>query len=443
VAAGLIVSKVLPGSIGAKMEIEAGDIILEVNGCPVQDILDLQYHTADGEFNLGIEKNRTQEIWELEISREPGEILGIEVEGVSRDGVKKCSNHCVFCFVRQMPPGMRASLYDRDDDYRLSFTQGSYITLSNLTDADFQRIIDLHLSPLYISVHAWDPAVRRRLMKNRQVENLSAQIKRLTENGIVLHTQIVLVPGYNDGAVLEETVINLTALYPMIQSIGVVPVGLTKYRKGLPAIRTVSPQEAEQVLSVGESWQKKLKERTGKNLVYFSDEFYVLSGREFPPAAAYDGFPQLENGVGLTAKLIEEIEPLLARLPAEIPPRKVHLVTGVLAADFFRRLGEKLAGIKGLELRVHEIINHFFGPKVTVAGLLTAQDINAQLGDLRGDYFLIPRVMLKADEDVFLDDRSVQWLQENVNGKAIIVNPNGRDLLEGILGSVLEVGLDG
>ncbi|MGI5901022.1 MAG: DUF512 domain-containing protein [Desulfitobacteriia bacterium] len=430
---GLVVSRVLEGGIAEEMEIEIGDIICKVDGQQVNDILDLQYYTAEREFVLTIKKN-TGEIWDLEIIQESGEFLGLEFKKIAVDGLKTCSNNCVFCFVHQMPPGLRDSLYVRDDDYRLSFTQGSYITLTNLTSAEFQRIIDLHLSPLFISVQAWDPEERIKLMKNKRAGVLAEQIKILAQNGIVMHTQIVLVPGYNDGEVLEETVNNLAAFYPAVQSIGVVPVGLTKHRSNLPQLRAVSPEEAGRILEQGVKWQKGFKERTGRNLVYFADEFYILGKRAFPSVKEYDGFPQLENGIGMAAKFRKEVCSYLSCLPPEVDTRRVHILTGVSAYGYFEELLKELAFIKGLKLTLHPVINRFFGESVTVAGLLTAQDIAAQVGDLEGDYFLIPKVMLKADEDVFLDGHTVEWLAEKINGQAIIVYNEGKSFLEGVLG---------
>ncbi|NLM20986.1 MAG: DUF512 domain-containing protein [Peptococcaceae bacterium] len=440
---GLTVSKVLKNSIAEEMDIEPGDIVLEVNRCPVRDILDLQYYTADNEFTMLIEKPN-QEIWALEIEKDPHEFLGIEINAVATEGVKRCTNNCVFCFVRQLPSGMREFLYDRDDDYRLSLTQGSYITLTNLQPQDFERIKALHVSPLYISVHAWDRVVRAKLMGNPKAGDLPEQIQMLVDEGITLHTQIVVVPGYNDGKVLEETVKKLAQFYPAVQSIGVVPVGLTRFRADLPSLRTVSSAEAAQILEQGTAWQKELRAKTGKNLVYFSDEFYILSGRDFPPAEEYDDFPQLENGIGMTAKFKEEMKSCLdflspaaggkSKVNEKSKVHRVHIVTGTLAAPFFQQWSEQLAGITGKNIIVHSIANHYFGPEITVAGLLTAQDIAGQLGDLDGDYFLIPKVMLKADEHIFLDGYDIDWLARKVNGQAVVVENNGKTFLEGILG---------
>jgi putative radical SAM enzyme (TIGR03279 family) len=435
---GLVVSRVLSGSIAAEMEIEAGDMLLEVCGKKIEDVLDLQYYTADDEFTLLVEKP-SREVWELEIVKEPGETLGIEVKAIGAQGLKKCRNKCVFCFVEQMPPGMRESLYDRDDDYRLSFMQGSYITLSNLTEAEFRRIIALHLSPLYISVHAWDGSVREKLMQNRRVGRLAAQIQMLAEAGLMLHTQIVLVPGYNDGEILAESVKNLAAFYPAVQSIGIVPVGLTRYREKLSPLRTVSREEAKKILDEGRKWQQEFRAATGKNLVYFSDEFYALAQRPFPGTEDYDDFPQVENGIGMAAQFESEIIRFLAYLPLKVAARSVHIVTGVSAFGFFSAWARKLSVVQGLNITVHQIENRFFGPTVTVAGLLTAQDIACQLGDVKGDYFLIPKVMLKADEAIFLDDYGIEWLERQVNGRAVVVENNGKAFLEGLCGISMEV----
>lgn len=434
---GLVVSYVAENSIAAEMEIESGDVILRVDQHAVTDILDLQYWTTEDAFTLVVQKIN-DEIWELEIEKDPEEVLGIKVASVGKDGLMKCRNNCVFCFVRQMPSGMRPSLYDFDDDYRMSVTQGNYITLSNLGADDFDRIINMRLSPLYISVHAWNAAVREKLMGNKQTGKLQEQIRRFAQAGLTIHTQIVLVPGYNDGDVLQETVDKLAALYPSVQSIGIVPVGLTKYRANLPELKAVTQEEAGKLLDTGMAWQKKYKELTGMNLVYFSDEFFILAGKEFPGSQEYDDYPQLENGIGMVRKLQDEIAFCRSKLPDRIPERRIHLVTGTSAADFFRRVVGEFANVRGLKVTVHEIKNHFFGTTVTVAGLLTAQDIAEQLGDLGGDYFMIPTVMLKADEDIFLDDYDIAWLTDKVNGKPIIVENHGQALIEALFG--IEIG---
>ena len=436
---GLVVAAVNPGSIAEEMEIEAGDRVLAVNEQELNDIIDFQFGISEEDFTLLIEKENG-ELWEIEIEKDPGEFLGLEVETISAEGLKTCRNNCTFCFVAQMPKGMRSTLYDRDDDYRLSLTQGSFITLSNLSEEELERIISMHLSPLYISVHAWDSEVRVRLMKNPQAGRLPDQIKRLVESGIVVHAQVVLIPDHNDGAVLKETVQRLGELYPSVQSIAVVPVGLTRYREQLTPLRGFTSEEARQILDQAQKWQKDFFEQTGRHLVYFADEFYVLAGREFPKYAVYDDFPQLENGIGMARKFMTEIESAWDHLPKTLPERRVHLITGTSAQGLFELWRDRLMDrISGLKLLVHTIRNDFFGLSVTAAGLLTAQDIAHQLGDLSGEEFLIPQVMLKADEPLFLDDLNVQWLEEKVNGKARIVQNDGVAFLEHVIGYSLEV----
>lgn len=434
---GLVVAAVYENSIAEEMEITRGDRVLAVDGQSLNDIIDFQYHTAEEEFTLLIEKE-DGELWEIEIERSPGEALGLEVQAVSSQGLKLCKNNCVFCFVAQLPEGLRATLYDKDDDYRLSLTQGSFITLSNLEEEEFERILKYHLSPLYISVHAWDAETRVRLMKNPRAGDLAHRMKQLAEAGILIHSQIVLVPGYNDGEVLAQTVRELGNLYPSVQSIAVVPVGLTKYRENLPDLRSFTSAEANEILEQGQTWQKDFFKQTGRNLVYFSDEFYAVAGWDFPHVQSYDDFPQLENGVGMASKFRDEFESLLKVVPDSIPERRVHVITGTSARPFFKKLIQELEKIRGLSITVHIIENDFFGPTVTVAGLLTAQDIARQIKDLKGEVFLIPQVMLKADEEIFLDDRSIEWLADQIHGIPVVVENHGASFLEAVTGLNLE-----
>lgn len=436
---GLVIAIVEEESIAAEMELAAGDRILAVNGQEITDIIDFQYLTVEEEFSLLVEKS-DGEVWELEIEKDPDEILGIGFENISADGLKMCKNHCLFCFVSQMPSGMRRSLYDRDDDYRLSLSQGSFITLTNLSEQEFDRIIRLRLHPLYISVHAWDPKTRIRMLRNPEAGKLPEQLKRLAAAGLNIHAQVVLIPGCNDGEILTETVTQLQDLYPAVQSIAIVPVGLTKFREKLPALRGFTSAEAQKILRQGQQWQESWREKTGRSLVYYSDEFYVLAGWEFPPAKIYDDFSQLENGIGMAAKFTAEVQEAWHALPKQIKFRRVHVITGVSAARYFQSWAERLQQrVQGLEVIVHVMKNHFLGSGVTVAGLLTASDIVRQMKDLKGEDFLIPTVMLKSDQPVFLDDHDVNWLAGQINGRAHIVENHGQSFLQGIIGRKLEV----
>ncbi len=434
---GLVVAEVRPGSVAAEMEIEPGDRIVRINSVDVEDLVDFQFLTSDDYLKIEI-INGQGELWQLELDKEPQEDFGLEFEAVSAQGTKQCRNKCMFCFVDQMPAGMRSSLYEKDDDYRLSLTQGSFITLTNLSDEDFQRIIRLHLSPLYVSVHATDPDVRRKLLQNPRAGLIMAQLKSLAEAGITIHTQVVLVPGLNDGKVLAQTVQDLAGLWPQVQSVAVVPVGLTGYRQKLASIQGFRPDSARRVILEGSRWQADFRGRMGTGFLYFSDEFYVEADLEFPEAAAYDAFPQLENGVGLTRLFMDEVEALLPQVPKKIEPRKVRVVTGVSAAKIMSRLLQQVCqAVEGLEARLDVMPNRFFGPTVTVAGLLTGSDLLASLQESQGAEVLIPRAMLKAGESVFLDDLTLKEVAEQLGAKLTVSETDGQDFLAKLLGRPL------
>ncbi|MDR1321860.1 MAG: DUF512 domain-containing protein [Gracilibacteraceae bacterium] len=425
---GLIVSAVTAGGIGAELEVEPGDVILQVDEQEIEDILDLQRFTAGDFFALYVRKP-SGDIWELEVERENGEELGIEVAAVCSRGVKRCRNRCLFCFVDQLPPGLRKSLYLKDDDYRLSVTQGSYITLSNLTETETRRIITEQIGPLYISVHAWDPQVRQFMMGHPRSGRLRGQIGALSRASIPLHTQIVLVPGINDGAVLSATVRALAG-FPAVRSIGVVPVGLTAHRAGLTALRPVRPEEARAVLAAGRKWQAEFLPRRGRRLVYFADEFYLLAGEDIPAGEEYDDFPQLENGIGLIARWRENLAATLPELKRRLTAwagraaagERLHLVTGTAAAPVLAAAAARLAAETpaAARLRVRPVVNRFLGETISVAGLLTAEDIAAELGDLGGDTFVLPDVALRRD-GLFLDGRDIPWLEARAGGRAKVL----------------------
>jgi putative radical SAM enzyme (TIGR03279 family) len=347
-----------------------------------------------------------------------------------------------------MPPGLRPSLYEYDDDYRMSVSRGNYITLTNLQEEEFERILDMGISPLYISVHAWDPKIRAHMMGNPEAAKLPGQMNRLAQGGVEMHTQIVLVPGYNDGDVLHHTVHQLAGLYPNVLTIGVVPVGLTRFRGKPDLLRSLTPQECEGILDKGHAWQNSFRNRFGKNLVYFADEFYLACGRSIPHPCEYDGFEQIENGIGMLSAFWDELQSLLdagfvtkkdiagGSTPGSQPSR--HLITGILGAPFLHKCLDlvwthlSVADAFRSNIRIHQVCNNFFGSEITVSGLITAIDIAGQIGDLGGEEFVVPRVMLKAGEDVFLDGQSVTWLEGRLKGRARIVDPDARGFLEAI-----------
>jgi len=396
-----------------------GDLILSVDGRDVLDQLDFTYLTAEDSVVISVE--RDSEIISLEVGREEGEELGIEFAEELFDGLHKCANNCVFCFLKQMPGGMRESLNQRDDDYRLSFAHGNYITLSNVTDAEMERICAQRMSPLYISVHTTDPALRERMLGNHRAGQIMDQLRRLAQSRITLQCQVVLVPGFNDGDHLERTVSDLASLYPAVESIAIVPVGLTKHREGLARLRRPSAEEAGDVTAAVRKWAIEFKRTLGTRLVYASDEFYVLAGRDFPGRTAYEGFAQLEDGVGVCRLFLDELKRLERKCGrSSIQPGQYMLVTGELAAPLVRQLADTMSRIDGVGAEVLAVENEFFGEFVTVAGLLVGKDVARALKTLDGlQTVLIPDIMLK--DDRFLDDMTVDDLREKTSASVVVV----------------------
>ncbi|WP_342039301.1 DUF512 domain-containing protein [Caldanaerovirga acetigignens] len=382
----------------------------------------------------------------MTIEKNFDEDLGIEFENPLIDEIMRCKNKCIFCFVDQMPKGLRPSLYIKDDDYRLSILEGTYITLTNLQDKDLDRIISMRLSPLYISVHATDGNVRKTMLRNKAAEKIMDRLKFLKENGIFFHTQIVLCPGVNDKDVLERTLEDLFSLYPSMQSIAVVPVGITKYRKGLYPLRRFTQKEAQEITERVEELQRENLKRFGTRLVFVADEFYEIAKKEFPPAETYEDFPQWENGVGMVSLLRDQLTELMNEVPLSLPvKRRVKIATGISAFRFLEKVLSPLRRVENLEFEICPIRNDFFGESVTVAGLVTGRDLVAQLKKRLVDEahlynLLVPEVMLK-DGKVFLDGLSVQDVEQKLHVKVAVVKIDGRDFLEKILGKDLGVEL--
>ena len=429
-----VISTVQPGSIAAELEIEPGDALISVNGQPMEDIFDYRYLMNEEYVVLLVEK-ADGEIWELEVEKEFEEDLGIDFENGLMDDYRSCSNHCIFCFIDQMPPGMRDTLYFKDDDSRLSFLQGNYVTLTNMSDHDIDRVIRYHLEPINISFQTMNPQLRCKMLHNRFAGDALEKVQRLYDAGITMNGQIVLCKGVNDGKELENSIEKLSAFAPVLQSVSVVPVGLTKFRKGLYPLELFEKKDAEEVLGIIHSWQEKMMEQYGIHFIHASDEWYILAGKELPREESYDGYLQLENGVGMLRLLGQEVEDALEGVEGD--EREIHAVsaTGALAAPFIRKymkmIQEKFPKV---HVEVVSIRNEFFGETITVSGLVTGQDLEKQLKGMDlGEKLLLPCNMLKNEEDVFLDDITVEELSQKLNVEIVIVDEGGADLVSAVL----------
>lgn len=428
------IKEVVPGSIADELEIEAGDVLLSINEQPVRDVFDYRYLSEDEEVTLLVRKPSGEE-WEFEIEKDAPEDLGLVFEEGLMDSYRSCRNKCVFCFIDQMPPGMRETLYFKDDDARLSFLQGNYITLTNLSEEDMERILFYKLSPINISVHTTNPELRCKMLNNRFAGEALEKLKRFYDAGLEMNGQIVLCKGYNDGEELERTIQDLTAYLPLLQSVSVVPVGMTKYREGLTELAPFEKEDAIRVLAIVSKWQERIYKRFGTRMLHASDEWYLLAEQPFPPEDAYEGYPQMENGVGMVRSLTEEVDAFLSECKGDSRQRKLTLATGVLAAPVIR---EQVAKIQRkypqIEAEVIPVVNHFFGEQITVAGLLTGTDIIGQLkGKELGEYLLLPEVLLKSGEDVLLDDLHISDIEKALQTRVRIVKSEGEALVRAII----------
>lgn len=429
----LIVS-VMKNSISHKAGIQPGDMLVAIDGRPVEDILD--YRMADSAENLvlTVEKpDGSQE--DVHIEKFSEDFLGLGFEDDLLDTCRNCANKCIFCFVDQLPNGMRESLYFKDDDWRLSLMMGNYITLTNLSDKEIERIIRLKVSPLYISVHAADPHVRAKMMSNPNAGALMDILLRFKNAGIRFHCQIVLCPGINDGNVLQDTVERLAALHPNCCSVAVVPVGLTAYRRGLYELQPLSKEDAVHCIEQINALSEVYKKRYGTAFVFAADEMYIKAELPLPDYDSYEGFEQIENGVGLMAKLEYEFDEALNELPPSSIKREVSLVCGVSAEAFINRLARKAVNrFAGLKVNVYAVKNDFFGHSITVTGLLTGRDIlNALKGKRIGDELLISKSTLREGTEIFLDDMTVQELSKSLNKPVRAVFSDGWALAEALV----------
>ena len=430
-----VIQETEPGSIAEELGLEPGDAILEINGQPIEDVFDYRLMCQEEYLELLVRGADGDEAI-FEVEKDDDEDLGIVFENGLMDDYRSCRNKCMFCFIDQMPPGMRETLYFKDDDSRLSFLQGNYVTLTNMSESDLNRIIRYRMEPINISVHTMNPELRCRMLHNRFAGDALKKIDTLYEAGIEMNGQIVLCPGINDGEELDATIRALSCYLPVMQSLSVVPVGLTRYREGLYPLQPVSKECAAQAIDIIEKWQQKIYKEFGFHFVHASDEFYILAERELPEEERYDGYLQLDNGVGSVRLLCDEFTQALAEEKGSTETREISLATGRLAAPYLERLIRQM-NEKFLHVRVHlyPIRNVFFGEEITVVGLITGQDLTAQLKEQTlGEELLISVHMLRSGENVFLDDITTDDVCEQLRVPLRVVKPGGQELLDALLG---------
>ena len=429
-------SGIVPGSIAEELGIESGDKLLAVDGHEIEDIFDYQFYIEDEQILLLIEKPDGEQ-WELEIEKEADEDLGIEFGQGLMDEYRSCYNKCIFCFIDQMPKGMRDTLYFKDDDSRLSFLQGNYVTLTNMSDHDIERIIRYRLEPINISFQTTNPELRCRMLHNRFAGEALKKVDTLYQGGIEMNGQIVLCKGVNDGDELERSIRDLTSYLPLLKSVSVVPVGLTKFREGLYPLEPFTKEDAREVLDVIHRWQERIYQEYGIHFIHAGDEWYLLAEEDVPEEERYDGYLQLENGVGMLRLLFNEFAEGFEALTGDDRRDELSIATGKLAYPYLCKMAEKITEkFPGVRVHVYCIRNDFFGERITVSGLITGQDLVVQLKEKElGSRLLIPCNMLKTDEDVFLDDFTVEQVSDALQVPLHIVKSSGKDLIDSILNS--------
>ena len=430
-----IIKDVLPGSIAEELEISAGDKLLAINDQEIEDVFDYHFLANEEYLTVLIEKPDGEQ-WELEIEKEYEEDLGIEFEQGLMDEYRSCRNKCIFCFIDQMPKDMRETLYFKDDDSRLSFLQGNYVTLTNMSDHDIDRIVRYHLEPINVSFQTTNPELRCKMLHNRFAGEALKKVDRLYEGGITMNGQIVLCKGINDGEELERSIRDLIKYAPQLQSVSVVPVGLSKYRDGLYPLLPFTKEDAKEVLHIIHKWQKKAYEEFGIHFIHGGDEWYILAEEELPEEERYDGYLQLENGVGMLRLLMNEFEEGYERLNGDERDREVSIATGFLAYPYIQRMADRIMEkYPKSKLHVYGIRNDFFGELITVSGLITGQDLIGQLkGKALGEKLLLPCNMLRIEEQDFLDDVTLQDVKDALQVPVDIVKSSGQDFIDAVLG---------
>lgn len=446
-----IIDKIEPGSIAEEMELEPGDALISINGKEIDDVFDYHYLIHDEYLEVLIEK-ADGEPWELEIEKDYDEDLGIVFENGLMDDYKSCHNKCIFCFIDQMPKGMRETLYFKDDDSRLSFLQGNYVTLTNMKEKDLNRIIEYKLAPINISVQTTNPELRCKMLNNRFAGDALKKIDMLYEGGIEMNGQIVLCKGVNDGEELERSIRDLTKYLPYMESVSVVPVGLSKHREGLYPLEPFTKEDAREVLATIHKWQDVCMESHGTHFIHASDEWYLLADMPLPEEDNYDGYIQLENGVGMIRLLLDEFAEALEILKGDIEAKDmpeeflpdmegqhtISLATGRLMGPFLQEMAEQVMELlPNYRILVYPIRNDFFGENITVSGLLTGQDLRAQLSVQElGERLLLPCNLLRSGEEVFLDDMTLDELKSALQVEIDIVKSSGQDLLNAMLNTL-------
>lgn len=430
-----LITHVEPGSPALRHGLREGDTLLAINGEEIIDQIDYEALSARRHLILHVRKADGRD-WQLELVKPAGIPLGLDFGESMACTPRVCKNKCMFCFIDQMPEGMRDTLYFKDDDSRLSFLQGNYVTLTNMSDHDIERIIRYRLEPINISFQTTNPQLRCKMLHNRFAGDALKKVDRLFEGGIEMNGQIVLCKGENDGAELERSIKDLTAYIPLLRSVSVVPVGLTKFRDGLYHLEPFTKEDAKEVLSVIHKWQDRIYEQYGIHFIHAGDEWYLLAGQEVPEEERYDGYLQLENGVGMLRLLFEEFTEGYKSLTGDERQEELSIATGKLAYPYISAMAEKIEEkFPNLEIHVFSIRNDFFGERITVSGLITAQDLTAQLkGERLGSRLLIPCNMLKTDEDVFLDDFTVRQVSDALQVPIDIVKSSGQDFIDAVIG---------